>query len=116
MDKQTLAMDREAQIRALSSPVRMTILRLLADPDANFPDQWSADPGTEGVCMSLIARAIDVKPPTASRHIDILRQAGFLTVTRIGKWGHCTRNEDAIREYLAWVAANLELLESRRRD
>ncbi|GFE66763.1 ArsR/SmtB family transcription factor [Litoreibacter roseus] len=109
MSDQIVAVDRATQIKALSSEVRMKVLRLLADPKGNFPDQWSADPATEGVCMSLIAEAIGVAQPTASRHLDILRQARFVTVTRIGKWGHCKRDDAAIRDYLTWVEEELEL-------
>lgn len=109
MSDQIAAIDRATQIKALSSEIRMKVLRLLGKPKENFSHQWSADPASEGVCMSLVADAIGVAQPTASRHLDILRQARFVTVTRIGKWGHCKRDEAAIRDYLTWVADELEL-------
>lgn len=98
---------REAQLRAISSDVRMTILRLLRDPAAHFSGQVSADPVAFGVCMTLIAEALGVAQPTASRHLDLLRQAGFLTVRRQGKWSYCRRDEAAIRDFLAWLGQDL---------
>lgn len=109
MPTQPDTVDRPMQVKALSSEVRLSILRLLSDPKGNFANQWSADPSTEGVCMSLIAEAIEVTPATMSRHLDILRRARFITVTRIGKWGHCKRDEAAIRDYLDWIAKTLDL-------
>lgn len=91
------------QIKAMAGEPRLRILRLLAEPTRHFGDQWSADPVGFGVCMSLIADALEVAQPTASRHLDILRQAGFITVRRHQKWAYCKRDEAAINEYLDWL-------------
>lgn len=44
------------------------------------------------------------RPWTASRHVELLRQAGFITVRRHRKWSYGKRNEAALAEYLAWLA------------
>ena len=85
----------------------MTILQLLADPQQRFGHQWSADPFAFGVCMTMIAEEIAVAQPTASRHLDILRQAGFITVQKHQKWSYCRRDELAIKDYLAWLGKEL---------
>ena len=100
-------MDRSTQIKAMASEQRLTVLRLLADPQGHFGHQWSADPAAFGVCMTLIAEALAVAQPTASRHLDILRQAGFITVRKHLKWSYCKRDETAIRDYLDWLATEL---------
>lgn len=100
-------MNRSTQIKAVASETRMSILRLLAKPKQNFADQWSADPVQFGVCMSLIAAALKIAQPTASRHLEILKQAGFITVRRHQKWSYCKRDEAAIREYLDWLGQEL---------
>lgn len=100
-------MDRSTQIKAMASETRMLILRLLAEPQNHFGHQWSADPREFGVCMTLIAEALAVAQPTASRHLDILRQTGFITVRKHQKWSYCKRDETAIREYLAWLGRQL---------
>lgn len=102
-------MDRSIQVKALSSAPRLEVLRLLADPGLHFGGQWSADPVEFGVCMSLIAKALNVAQPTASRHLDILRQAGFISVRRHQKWSYCRREEAAIREYLQWLGRELSI-------
>lgn len=91
----------------MASAPRLKILRLLAAPQKHFGAQWSADPAEFGVCMTLIAEALAVAQPTASRHLDILRQAGFITVQKHLKWSYCRRDEVAISDYLDWLRAEL---------
>lgn len=100
-------MDRSTQIKAMASEQRLKILQLLAQPAEQFGDQWSADPVEFGVCMTLIAEALGVSQPTTSRHLDILKQAGFITVQRHMKWSYCKRDEAAIAGYLQWLSAEL---------
>lgn len=100
-------MDRSTQIRAMASEPRLRILQLLAEPGKHFAHQWSADPAEFGVCMTLIAEALAVAQPTASRHLDILRQAGFISVQKHRKWSYCKRNEAAISGYLDWLGHEL---------
>lgn len=100
-------MDRSTQIKALASEPRMKILSLLAEPGTHFGEQWSADPVEFGVCMTLIADALGVAQPTASRHLDLLRQAGFITVRRHKKWSYCKRDEAEIAGYLYWLKQEL---------
>lgn len=100
-------MNRQTQIKAMASETRMRVLRLLAEPQKHFGHQWSADPVDFGVCMTLIAEALDVSQPTASRHLDILKQAGFISVLRHQKWSYCKRNETVIQDYLAWLGLEL---------
>jgi ArsR family transcriptional regulator len=99
--------DRSTQIKAMASEQRLMILRLLVQPQKHFGHQWSADPVEFGVCMTLIAEAIAVAQPTASRHLEILKQAGFITVRKHLKWSYCKRDDAAIGDYLAWLATEL---------
>lgn len=96
--------DRSSQIRALASEQRLQVLRLLKAPGEHFARQTSADPVEFGVCLTHIAEALEVSQPTASRHVDLLRQAGFITVRRQGKWSYCKRDEAALGEYVRWLA------------
>ncbi|HAT85316.1 MAG TPA: transcriptional regulator [Rhizobiales bacterium] len=93
-------MIKSIQIKALAGETRLKILRLLAEPEIHFGDQWSADPVEFGVCMTLIADALGVAQPTASRHLDILKQAGFISVRKHMKWSYCKRDDAAIRDFL----------------
>lgn len=102
-------MDRSIQIKALAGEPRLKILQLLADPERHFGHQWSAHPAQFGVCMTLIAEALGVAQPTASRHLDILKQAGFIKVQRHMKWSYCKRDEVALAEYLEWLSKEIQL-------
>ncbi len=102
-------MDRSIQMKALASEPRLKVLQLLAEPKQHFGDQWSADPAEFGVCMTLIAEALEVAQPTASRHLDILRQAGFIAVRKHMKWSYCKRDEAAIQDYLNWLSQEIRL-------
>jgi ArsR family transcriptional regulator len=101
--------DRSTQIRALASEQRFLILSLLDNPKERFAAQWSADPVEFGVCVTLIAEALGVSQPTASRHVDLLRQAGFISVRRSQKWSYCRRDEEALAEYLDWLQMELSV-------
>lgn len=96
--------DRSSQIRALASEQRLQVLRLLKAPGEHFARQTSADPVEFGVCVMEIAEALEVSQPTASRHVDLLRQAGFITIQRQGKWSYCKRDEAVLGDYLSWLA------------
>ncbi|WP_208996406.1 ArsR/SmtB family transcription factor [Pseudovibrio ascidiaceicola] len=100
-------MDRAIQIKAISSEPRLKVLRLLREPQKHFSHQQSADPVEFGVCMTLIAEALGVAQPTASRHLDILKQAGFIASQRHLKWSYCKRNEPEIEEFLHWLSTEI---------
>lgn len=100
-------MDRLLQIKALSSETRLALLRLLAEPKKHFNTQWSADPVEFGVCVSLIAEALEIAQPTTSRHVDLLKQAGFITVQKHQRWSYCKRDEAALVDYVKWLNREL---------
>lgn len=99
--------DRSDQIKALASETRMEILRLLLTPAKEFAHQESADPAEVGVCMNLIAERMGVAQPTISRHIDLLRRAGFLKIRKQQKWSYCLRDEESLKEYCDWLSQTL---------
>ena len=100
---------REDQVKALANDTRIEVLRLLDDPAAHFSHQESADPVETGVCVQLLAAQFQVSQPTMSRHIELLRRAGFLKAKRQQKWTYCSRDEEALAEYAAWLKASLNI-------
>ncbi|MDC0435063.1 helix-turn-helix domain-containing protein [bacterium] len=99
--------NRENQIKALSNANRLEILRLLMDPAKHFRKQKSADPGNFGVCIQLIAEKINVAQPTVSRHIDILKRAGFVSIQRHQQWSYCSRDEHSLSNFHQWLQTEL---------
>jgi DNA-binding transcriptional ArsR family regulator len=86
-------------IRALSNSKRLQILEWLKNPRKHFPPQVDGDLVEDGVCSVFIAEKLGVSQPTASEHLKILTQAGFVIPSRIKQWIFYKRNEQRIREF-----------------
>jgi DNA-binding transcriptional ArsR family regulator len=59
-------------LAALADPVRLSIVRQLADCD--------------GICACDFTESVDVSQPTISHHLRVLREAGVVTSERRGTW------------------------------
>lgn len=101
--------NREDQVKALANETRIEVLRLLDEPMLHFGHQKSADPKETGVCVQLFAEHFGVSQPTMSRHIELLKRAGFLNTKRQQKWTYCSRNEAALAEYANWFNRSLNI-------
>jgi DNA-binding transcriptional ArsR family regulator len=86
-------------LKALASGTRLTVLDLLKDPVANFPPQVDGDLIRDGVCSDFIREKLGVAPATASRHLRLLTDAGFLIATRKKGWTFYRRDEASIRRF-----------------
>ena len=84
--------------RALASERRLLILEWLKDPEAQFPPQVDGDLIDDGVCVVFIADKLGVSQPTATEHLKILAQAGFVRPKRIKQWTFYRRDEECISE------------------
>ncbi len=102
-------MNRDDQVKALSNATRIEVLRILNDPAKHFARQESADPAKYGVCVQLIAEHFGVSQPTMSRHIELLKRAGFITAKRQQKWTYCLRDEQALTDYAEWLRLTLKI-------
>ena len=94
-------------IRALANERRLLILEWLRDPVAHFPPQVDGDLSTDGVCGVLIAAKLGVSQPTASEHLKVLSQAGFLRSKRIKQWTFYQRDETFISELKKALVASI---------
>jgi ArsR family transcriptional regulator len=71
---ETAAIDLARGFKALGDPVRLRLLSLIA-----------ARAGDE-VCVCDLTDAFDVKGPTISHHLKVLREAGLIDCERRGTW------------------------------
>ena len=85
-------------IKALANDRRLAVLAWLKDPEAHFPPQQYGDLVKDGVCGLFIADKLGVSQPTASEHLRLLTQAGFLKTKRIKQWTFYKRDEKRIAE------------------
>ncbi|MEM7798901.1 MAG: metalloregulator ArsR/SmtB family transcription factor [Chloroflexota bacterium] len=95
------------QTKAVANGMRVAILQWLKDPEAHFAHQETGKPSEIGVCVTLLAEKANLKQPTVSRHLELLKRANFVKVKRIGKWSFYSRNEDGIAQFREWVNEQL---------
>ena len=68
------AVDLAAMFKALSDPIRLRVLSLIASHD-----------GGEA-CVCELTGPFDVSQPTISHHLKVLREAGLVDCERRGTW------------------------------
>lgn len=88
--------ERLQRLKALASPVRLQILEWLKDPVKNFPPQKDGDLIKDGVCADFIRDKLGLAPATASRHLSMLTESGFLIPTRKKGWTFYRRHEPTL--------------------
>lgn len=94
-------------LKALASPVRLTILEDLKRPTVSFPPQVDGDPVEDGICGDFIRNRLGIAAATASRHLSVLVDAGLLVATRKKGWTFYRRNEDALRGLTDQLSSHL---------
>jgi DNA-binding transcriptional ArsR family regulator len=94
-------------IKAIASPIRLSILQYLKDPIANFPPQVDGDLIRDGVCADFIREKLNIAAATASRHLTILTDAELLIATRKRGWTFYRRDEGAIRSFVKQLRNDL---------
>ena len=99
--------DKETKLKALANGHRLEVLRLLKDPERNFPPQVDGDLVKDGVCAIFIEEKLGLAQPTTAQHLKALVGAGFLIPKRIKKWTFYKRDEAAIALFLDELAANV---------
>lgn len=96
-----------AALKALASDVRIAILEYLKDPVGQFPAQVDGDPVRDGICADFIREKLGISPATASRHLTLLTDSGFLLATRRKGWTFYRRDEAAIQRFGDFLRAEL---------
>jgi ArsR family transcriptional regulator len=102
-----MAINFEAGLKALASEKRRRILAWLREPTANFRPQVDGDLVKDGVCGLLIAEKLGVSQPTASEHLRILVDSGFLDGKKIKQWVFYRRDEKSIAAFKALLRSEI---------
>ena len=102
-----MPIDIDAGLKALANDKRRQVLDWLKDPVVHFRPQVDGDLVKDGVCGVLITEKLGVSQPTASEHLRVLADAGFLTGTKIKQWVFYKRDEKEIATFKALLRANL---------
>jgi len=102
-----MPIDIDTGLKALANDKRRQVLDWLKDPVAHFRPQSDGDLVKDGVCGVLITEKLGVSQPTASEHLRVLADAGFLTGRKIKQWVFYKRDEKEIAAFKALLRANL---------
>jgi ArsR family transcriptional regulator len=81
MQTKPVAAHTATGFRALGDPTRLRILELVAQGEQ---------------CVCELATAIDIPQPLLSHHLKILRQSGFITVRKEGRWNYYALNRERL--------------------
>lgn len=89
--------DAVEALKALANPARLQIMNWLRNPNDEFAE-WEpiADRDEVGVCVSHLQAKSGLAQSTVSAYMTTLERADLVRSTRIGKWIHYRRNEDAM--------------------
>jgi DNA-binding transcriptional ArsR family regulator len=96
-----------ACLKALASPMRLAMLDYLKNPSANFPAQVDGDPIVDGICADFIRDKLGIAAATASRHLTLLVDAGFLIATRKKGWTFYRRDEAKLQRFVETLQSSL---------
>jgi ArsR family transcriptional regulator, arsenate/arsenite/antimonite-responsive transcriptional repressor len=90
--------------RALSDPIRVRMLGLMADGRGCCDFSGSgvpADEGEEGICVCEFEEVFGMGQSKVSYHMKKLRDAGLVSEERRGKWSFYSLDREAARDLLA---------------
>jgi ArsR family transcriptional regulator len=100
-------MDLDLALKALDNPHRRAVLSALRDPHRHFRSVGGTDPLTDGVCVLQVSELLGVNQSTASTYMSMLRDAGLVTASRIGKYTRYKRDEQAVAALASAIIRNL---------
>jgi DNA-binding transcriptional ArsR family regulator len=88
-------------LHAIADPTRRRILQALKE-------RGGCSLGKDvGLCASDIELRIELKQPTISHHMSILKTAGLIEATKLGQWIWYRRNEAALRTFVRTIKQSL---------
>ena len=91
-----MLLDQDMVLKALSHPVRRTMLGWLREPERHFAGQ--VHPLDMGVCAGSFERC-GLSQSTVSAHLSVLAEAGLVTSRKVGPYVFYARNEPAIEAF-----------------
>jgi ArsR family transcriptional regulator len=100
-------MDLNLALKALDNVHRRTVLSAMREPRKHFSPIGGTDPLIDGVCVTQVSDLLGVNQSTASSYMSLLREAGLVTATRVGKYTRFKRNEDTLAAVAAAITNQL---------
>lgn len=74
--------------------------QVIADPSRRQMLQLLSN---ESMTINTLAENFDMSRPAVSKHIKIMHNAGFISITDIGRERYCTLKQDGFNELQAFI-------------
>jgi ArsR family transcriptional regulator len=84
---------------ALSDPIRLQILDLLAAGRTDSCCSPANPDSPVGLCSCDLLPALDLAPSRLSYHINQLKDAALISAQKRGRWVYFTLNRDVVAEF-----------------
>jgi ArsR family transcriptional regulator len=97
--------------RALSDPIRVRMLGMMADGRSCCDFSGSGVPageGDEGICVCEFEEAFSMGQSKVSYHVKKLKDAGLVREERRGRWAFYSLDREAAGQRLAEAAVHLD--------
>jgi len=111
-DRPGEAVDRLVALgRALSDPIRVRMLGMMADGRGCCDFSGSgvpADEGEEGICVCEFEEVFSMGQSKVSYHVRKLKDAGLILEEKRGKWSFYSLDRGAVRDLLGDAARHLD--------
>jgi DNA-binding transcriptional ArsR family regulator len=74
--------------------------QVIADPSRRQMMQLLSK---ESMTINALAENFDMSRPAVSKHIKIMHNAGFISITDIGRESYCTLKQDGFNKLQEWI-------------
>src|ERR1700709_2309144 len=81
-------------------PQTLDAFQVIADPSRRQMMQLLSK---ESMTINALAENFDMSRPAVSKHIKIMYNAGFISITDIGRERHCTLKQDGFKELQEFI-------------
>jgi len=79
----------------------LDVFQVIADPSRRQMMQLLSN---DSLTINAIAENFNMSRPAVSKHIKIMHNAGFISITDIGRERYCTLKQDGFRELQDFIA------------
>jgi DNA-binding transcriptional ArsR family regulator len=80
---------------------RLDVFQVIADPSRR---QILHLLSKDNLTINALAENFDMSRPAVSKHIKVLQNAGFISITDMGRERHCIIKQDGFKELHKWLA------------
>lgn len=81
---------------------KLDVFQVIADPSRRYMLQLLSK---DSMTINALAENFDMSRPAVSKHLKIMYNAGFITITDIGRERHCSLKQDGFNELQDFISS-----------